>query len=98
MEVSQDSIFGPQLPVHVRQLPAGVAEEEPSSDAVVRGAQVQKEHQDRQANRQSVMPEDPGLVRRQKRQLARQPGDGQEGGQRRQERDVGDHCLPSSNA
>ena len=26
MEISQDSIFGAQLPVHVRQLPAGVTE------------------------------------------------------------------------
>ena len=29
MEVSQDSILEPELPVHVRQLPAGVAQEQP---------------------------------------------------------------------
>ena len=43
MQVPQHGIAGAQLTVHVRQLPPGVAEEQPASDAVVRGAEVQEQ-------------------------------------------------------
>src|SRR5262245_25350839 len=87
-----------ELPVNVPELPTGVAQEEPSRDAVI-GSEERDEHQQRAGRDDgAVVPEERHLVRREDGQLAGQPGGQQEDGQRSQKGGVLDHRRASSNA
>ena len=98
MQVRQDGIGRAELPIQVRQLASRVPKEQPSRNAVVPRAEIEKQRENAAGNPDRVVPKQARLVRREERQLARKPRHDQERGQTREERRVRDHRAPSSNA
>ena len=72
------TVVGPELLVDVPQLAAGISQEHPSCDAVVEGAQVQKEQQDRAGDDPTVAIKQDTFERCQECQFTGHPGHDQE--------------------
>src|SRR5438093_5779796 len=98
MDFLDRGVSGDELLIEVMQLPACVAQKQPSRDAVVDRAQVQKDEQHAAYDQRSVVPKQCDFVRRQVAQFSGQPTDDEEGRDGSGKCGVGNHRFVSSNA
>src|SRR5439155_2638661 len=97
-KIVQHGITRRELVIQVPELPAGVTQQQPASQAVIQSAQIEKQQEDRADDERTMQPKETSLVGSQKAQLARQPASDEEGRDGGQERGVGHHRVGSSNA
>ncbi len=60
-EILVGGVGGPELAIEVRELAAGVPQEQPPRDAVVHGAQIEEQKQDAGADEDAVLPKEQRL-------------------------------------
>ena len=93
-----NALGGRELLVHMRELAARVAEEQPARDHVVKGTQVHEDEQGPGSDHEAVTAEQQRFVRREKRQLTGEPAGQEKGRQRGEKGGVLNHRDGSSNA